>query len=97
MVTKVGCVVVGVHGSDTFTAGLRQMWNGRTAKSLTEQTAGNISRALGAAPETADNIALAVDIAVPLGFATLAGAARFHLFGLGESICLSMRHKQAVA
>jgi hypothetical protein len=74
--TKVGCVVLGVHGSDTTSAGLLQMLGGQPIKTLTEQQVAQIARALGADKQTAGSIALTVDVAVPALVAGMLGAAR---------------------
>jgi hypothetical protein len=37
MASKAGCVVFGVHGSDTASAGLRQIWTGRDTATLIQQ------------------------------------------------------------
>jgi hypothetical protein len=76
MVSKVGCVVFGLHGSDTTATGARQVWTGRDSQSLTHMGTAALAKALGADPATADNIGLAVDIAVPLAMSAVVGAAR---------------------
>ena len=35
--TKVGCVVLGGHGVDTASTGLREVWTGQEIRSLTER------------------------------------------------------------
>lgn len=76
MASKAGCVVLGLHGSDNFVAGARQVWSGRSESSLTETAASAAAQGLGADKQLADNIGLAVDIAVPMAFASALGAAR---------------------
>jgi len=71
MATKAGCAIVGVHGSDITSAGLRQIWSGRNQSSLTEQSATALAKLLGANDKTAKNIGLTVDIAVPIGALTV--------------------------
>jgi hypothetical protein len=76
MTSKVGCVVFGLHGSDTLVAGARQAWTGHDTADLTQSGASKLARTLGAEPGTADRIGLAVDIGVPLAMSAWLGAAR---------------------
>jgi len=76
MVTKAGCVALGAHGGDTTGTALRQIWTGQDSQSLTQTGTAALARALGASAESADNIGLAVDIAVPFAVASIVGAAR---------------------
>jgi hypothetical protein len=82
--TKVGCVVGGIHGSDTTAAGLRQMLGGRPTTTLTEEQVAGLARALGASNQTADTIALAVEVAVPTLVAGLLGAIRIQSVRAGR-------------
>lgn len=75
MVTKVGGGVLGAHGADTISTGLRQLWSGRPETTLTAQAAEAAARSLGVDPETAGTVGMTVDIAVPL-VAGFAGALR---------------------
>jgi len=70
MVSKVGCVVLGVHGYDTLATSSRQIWTGTPQRTATAVTASSAAEALGASRDTADGIGLAVDVAVPLFVAT---------------------------
>ena len=76
MASKAGCVVFGLHGSDTFAAGARQVWTGRDTEDLTQTGTAALARALGADLATADRIGLAVDIGVPIAMSAWLGAAR---------------------
>ncbi|AGU48509.1 hypothetical protein VAPA_1c13960 [Variovorax paradoxus B4] len=76
MVSKAGCVVLGVHGSDTVSASARQMWTGQLQRTATAITADAAAQSLGASPETGAQIGLAVDVAVPLFVASGLVAAR---------------------
>ncbi|NVI04992.1 RNase A-like domain-containing protein [Paraburkholderia youngii] len=76
MASKAGCVVFGVHGSDTAAAGLRQIWAGRDTATLTQQGTTKLAEAMKASPDLANNIGLSVDMAVPFGFAGSIKAAR---------------------
>lgn len=76
MVTKVAGGALAVHGSDTVSTGLRQIWTGRRQTTLTAETAAAACRSLGCDPETAGKVGTAVDIMVPLAAAAGVGAAR---------------------
>jgi hypothetical protein len=76
MASKVGCVVFGMHGADTTTAGAHQLWSGREADSLTQQGATKLAQTAGAGSGTAKAIGLAVDIAVPVALSAVLGTVR---------------------
>jgi hypothetical protein len=76
MSSKAGCVVFGLHGSDTLLAGARQVWSGRDTADLTQAGSAKLARTMGADPSTADRIGLAVDIGVPVAMSAWLGAAR---------------------
>jgi hypothetical protein len=76
MVSKAGCVVLGVHGFDTLATSGRQVWTGVPQRTATAVTATSAAEALGASRETAEGIGLAVDVAVPLAVTAGLGAAR---------------------
>jgi hypothetical protein len=76
LLTKAGGTVLGVHGSDTMSTGLRQAWTGQDERTVTEQAAAAAAKLFGANDTRARQIGAAVDIAVPLMVATVAGAAR---------------------
>ncbi|MBC8725995.1 hypothetical protein F6X37_32020 [Paraburkholderia sp. 31.1] len=76
MASKAGCVVFGVHGSDSAAAGLRQVWTGQDTATLTQQGTTKLAEAMKASPDMANNIGLSLDIAVPFGFAGSIKAAR---------------------
>jgi len=76
MVTKAGGVVLGAHGIDTVSTNFWQMWTGKKQRTLTDQSAAALARALGADPATADKIGTGVDIAVPIVVTLGVGAAR---------------------
>jgi len=75
-VTKVGCVLVGGHSADVINTATSQIMSGRQTNTATYNAAAELAQRLGANKETADNIALTVDLAVPIGFAAFAGAVR---------------------
>lgn len=74
-VTKIAGSTLAVHGVDTTSAGIMQVVSGQTRTTLTSQAVAAAAQVLGADPQTANNVAFAVDIAVPL-IAGFAGAAR---------------------
>lgn len=76
MASKVGCVVLGAHGSDTVATSARQVWTGMPQRSATALSADVAAQAMGASPERGAQIGLAVDVAVPLVVATGLVAAR---------------------
>jgi hypothetical protein len=76
MATKAGGIVLGAHGLDTVQSGARQLWTGKSTRSLTEQGASALALQLGADKEAAENIGTAVDIAVPIIVSVGVGAAR---------------------
>jgi len=76
MATKVGGGALALHGSDTAGTGLRQIWTGTDAQTLTQQSVVAIAQALGADPSQAEKIGTVVDIAVPLVAAAGASASR---------------------
>ena len=94
MVTKAGCVVLGVHGFDTLATSGRQVWTGTPQRTVTAVTASSAAEALGASRETADGIGLAVDVAVPLAVAAGLGAARIIAVTRGGRIRL-VEHEAA--
>ncbi|WFR98755.1 RNase A-like domain-containing protein [Rhizobium tumorigenes] len=76
MVTKAGGLALGAHGLDQCVTGGRQIWSGRNLSSLSEQGVTSLAKSLGASPETAANVSLAVEILVPLAGSAIAGAVR---------------------
>ena len=74
--TKAGCVVVGAHGSDILSTGLRQTWTGRQERTATATGSSAAARHLGASPRAARHVGTAVDFAVPVGVAAVVGAIR---------------------
>ncbi|NUX54205.1 RNase A-like domain-containing protein [Paraburkholderia youngii] len=94
MASKAGCVVFGVHGSDSAAAGLRQVWTGRDTATLTQRGATKLAEAMRASPDMASNIGLSLDIAVPFGFAGSIKAARAARVTMGR-IRLDMHEAKA--
>jgi hypothetical protein len=75
-VTKIAGGALAVHGSDTVSTGLRQIWTGRPQSTVTAETAAAACRSLGCDPDTASKVGTAVDIMVPVAAAAAVGAAR---------------------
>lgn len=76
MLTKVGGAVLLVHGSDTASTGLQELWTGRRFITLTEHSAAVAARLAGVSPQNADRFGVAVDILVPIVVAGVLAAAR---------------------
>jgi hypothetical protein len=84
MATKVGGGALALHGSDTTSTGLRQLWTGRDEKTLTQQSVAAVAQAMGADPPQADKIGMIVDIAVPLVAAAGVSASRIAAIRAGR-------------
>ncbi|MBC8720548.1 hypothetical protein F6X37_02645 [Paraburkholderia sp. 31.1] len=84
MASKAGCVVFGVHGSDTAAAGLRQIWTARDTATLTQQGTTKLAEAMNASPDMANNIGLWLDMVVPFGFAGSIKAVRTSQIVMGR-------------
>lgn len=93
--SKLGCVVFGVHGSDTAAAGLRQIWTAHDTTTLMYQGASKLAETMKAPPEMADNIGLSLDIAVPFGLTGIVKAVRVSSITMGRIEL--MRHEATVA
>ncbi|AMO49183.1 Orf24 [Enterobacter sp. FY-07] len=76
MLTKAACVVVGAHSMDSLRAAIDQTITGRDTRTAAYQLAVQTARQFGADEETALNIGLTVDIAVPVAFGLSLGAGR---------------------
>ncbi|AOE91265.1 hypothetical protein LBM341_03011 [Ralstonia solanacearum] len=84
MASKVGCVVFGVHGSDTAAAGVKQVWTGQDTASLLQQGTAKLARTLNVDANMANNIGLSLDIAVPFGLSGMIGAVRASSIRMGR-------------
>ena len=84
MASKAGCFIFGLHGSDTVTAGVKQIWTGHDTQTLTHKGITKLALKLGVDPATAGNIGLSVDIAVPFGVASMLGTARLSAIRAGR-------------
>ncbi|MBS9425184.1 RNase A-like domain-containing protein [Photorhabdus caribbeanensis] len=74
--TKTACVIIGAHSLDVMNASASQIITGRETMTETYREAVNLAKEFGADDYTASEIGLTVDIAVPLSFASIAGAVR---------------------
>jgi len=74
--TKAACVVVGAHSMDSLRISIDQTISGRDTRTAAYQLAVETARQFGADEDTALNIGLTVDIAVPVAFGLSLGAAR---------------------
>ncbi|MBB5504133.1 RNase A-like domain-containing protein [Paraburkholderia atlantica] len=84
MASKAGCVVFGVHGSDTAASGLRQILTGQDTATLTQQIATRLAESLKARPDLANQIGVSLDIAVPFGLIGSIKAARVARITIGR-------------
>jgi hypothetical protein len=94
LASKAGGVALGVHGIDTVSAGLWQVWTGQEHRSLTERAATSLALRLGADASSAETIGTAVDIAVPFAVSAGVGAARVISIRFGR---ISLIEHEAVA
>lgn len=74
--SKIGCVVVGVHSLDTVQASARQVWTGRQISTDTYNSAVALAEGLGADTDTATKVGMTVDLAIPIAFSLAVGAVR---------------------
>jgi hypothetical protein len=94
MASKAGCIVFGVHGSDTAAAGLRQVWTARDTATLTQRGTVKLAETMKASPDMANSIGLSLDMIVPFGFAGSIRAARVARVTMGR-INLKMHEGKA--
>ncbi|MGF6916450.1 RNase A-like domain-containing protein [Paraburkholderia sp. 40] len=95
MASKAGCVVFGVHGSDTAAAGLRQVWTAQDTSTLIQQGTTKLAEKVKASPDMANNIGLSLDMIVPFSFAGSIKAARAASITMGR-INLQMHEAKAL-
>ncbi|MGS1056666.1 RNase A-like domain-containing protein [Burkholderia glumae] len=94
MASKAGCIVFGVHGSDTVSAGWRQVWSGQDTITLTEQGMTKLAETMKVGPDMANSLGLSLDMIVPFGFAGSIKAARAARVTMGR-INLEMHEAKA--
>lgn len=76
MISKVGCVAMGVHASDQLAAATNQIVTGQETNSYAFKAGATAAEALGASRSTGQVIGLATEFAVPLTTASLYNALR---------------------
>lgn len=82
--SKAGCIVFGVHGSDVAGTALKQIWTGQDTRTLVQQGTAKLAETMRVSPDLADNIGLSLDIAVPAGLSSVLGAVRATSIQLGR-------------
>ncbi|WP_268799798.1 RNase A-like domain-containing protein [Pseudomonas huanghezhanensis] len=76
LLTKVGCVAMGVHGADQSSAGLTQIITGSPTDSFAFKTGSSIARSMGASDGVRQFAGLSTEFAIPLATASLFNAFR---------------------
>lgn len=76
MISKVGCVAMGVHAADQLSAASTQILTGRNTDSFAFKAGASAAEALGASHAAGQVIGLATEFAVPLSTASLYNAFR---------------------
>ncbi|MEX6663647.1 RNase A-like domain-containing protein [Pseudomonas sp. W2-17] len=96
MISKVGCVAMGVHASDQLAAASNQIVTGQETNSYAFKAGANTAEALGASRSTGQVIGLATEFAVPLTTASLYNAFRVSSVRAGRiSVATSEKPLQA--
>ncbi|QGU87975.1 RNase A-like domain-containing protein [Erwinia sorbitola] len=89
-VTKAGCIIVGAHSLDGISASAYQIYSGKPTASMTARATAGIATELGAEKSTAEQMGIAVDLAIPF---SVAGAARVASVRMGQ---VKLIHHEAV-
>ncbi|MCF5708199.1 hypothetical protein GIV19_12980 [Pseudomonas syringae] len=96
MVTKVGCIAMGVHASDQLSAGTTQIITGKETNSFAFKAGSSAAEAIGATRATGQIIGLATEFAVPLSTASMYNAFRVSSIRAGRiSVITSEKPLQA--
>ncbi|WP_267874350.1 MULTISPECIES: RNase A-like domain-containing protein [Pseudomonas] len=96
MISKVGCIAMGVHASDQLSAGATQLFTGKETDSFSFKAGESVAEALGASKATGQVIGLATEFAVPLSTASLYNAFRVSSVRAGRiSVVTSEKPLQA--
>ncbi|MEN4750785.1 RNase A-like domain-containing protein [Pseudomonas sp. Ps21-P2] len=96
MISKVGCVAMGIHASDQLAAASNQIVTGQETNSYAFKAGANAAEALGASRSTGQVIGLAAEFAVPLTTASLYNAFRVSSVRAGRiSVTTSEKPLQA--
>lgn len=76
MISKLGCVAMGVHASDQLSAGMTQLVTGKGTDSFSFKAGASVAQSLGASHANGQVIGLATEFAVPLSTASMYNAFR---------------------
>jgi hypothetical protein len=76
MISKLGCVALGVHASDQLAAATHQVMTGEETNSYSYKGGASVAEMIGASQKTGQVIGLATEFMVPLSAATLYNAFR---------------------
>jgi hypothetical protein len=76
MISKVGCVALGVHAADQLAAGTHQIVTGKETDSYAFKAGMSAAEVMGASRTTGQVVGLAAEFAVPLSTASLYNAFR---------------------
>lgn len=96
LVTKAGCIAMGVHGADQSAAGMHQVVTGRATDSFAFKIGSSTAQMMGASRTPAHVIGLAAEFAVPLSTASLYSAFRVSSVRAGKmTIAVSERFPHA--
>ncbi|WP_054083313.1 RNase A-like domain-containing protein [Pseudomonas savastanoi] len=89
MISKVGCVAMGVHASDQLAAASNQIVTGQETNSYAFKAGASAAEALGASRSTGQVMGLATEFAVPLTTASLYNAFRVSSIRAGRMTVLT--------
>jgi hypothetical protein len=96
MISKVGCVALGVHAADQLAAGAHQIVTGRETDSYAFKAGMSAAEVMGASRTTGQVVGLAAEFAVPLSTASLYNAFRVSSVRAGRmTIAVSERFPHA--
>ncbi|WP_044423299.1 RNase A-like domain-containing protein [Pseudomonas syringae group genomosp. 3] len=96
MISKVGCVAMGVHASDQLAAATNQVVTGEETNSYAFKAGSSAAEALGASRTTGQVIGLATEFVVPLTTASIYNAFRVSSIRAGRmSVITSEKEKHA--
>lgn len=76
LISKAGCVAMGVHASDQLSAASTQILTGKQTDSLAFKGGASVAKSFGASNDAGQVIGLAMEFAVPLSTASLYNAFR---------------------
>ena len=84
MISKVGCVAMGVHASDQLAAASNQILTGQETNSYAFKAGATAAEVLGASRSTGQVIGLATEFAVPITTASIYNAFRVSFVRAGR-------------